>query len=282
LTLGGKYGWGDVCTIGEGIDSDNIGLTGVQEELAKELFAVGTPTVVVHMDARPLSSEFIAEHFPAIIENWFPGITGGAALADVLFGDYNPAGRLPATAARNAGQIPIYAGQKNGNSYITNRHGFVLARYNEGTKEPLYYFGEGKSYTTFEYSNLKVTESVKSDGTVNISCDVKNIGNVDGEEVMQLYVSDCVASLLRPYREFAGVKRVALTVGETKTVKFTVRADQFAFLDLDMRWIVEQGEMKVFVGGSSEDIRLEGSFQIENTQFVEGHKRGFFAKAEIL
>ncbi|GHU88079.1 beta-glucosidase [Clostridia bacterium] len=278
LTVGGKYGWGDTCTIGEGIDNDDVGLTGVQEELARELSEVGTPTVVVHMDARPLSSEFIKENFPAIIENWFPGITGGAALADVLFGDYNPAGRLPATAARNAGQIPVYAGQKNGNSYAANRHGFVLARYNEGTKEPLFYFGEGKSYTEFEYGNLNISTA---DGVSQISCFVKNVGKVDGEEVVQLYVSDELASMLRPYREFAGCKRVALKAGETKTVRFTVRDDQFAFLDKDMRWVVEQGEMTVQVGASSEDIRLKGSFQIEKTRIIEGHKRGFYAKTEV-
>jgi beta-glucosidase len=282
LTIGGKYGWGDTCTIGEGIDNDDIGLTGVQEELAKELYAIGTPTVIVHMDARPLSSEFIKEHFPAIIENWFPGISGGAALADVLFGDYNPAGRLPATAARNAGQIPIYAGQKNGNSYAAGRHGFVLARYNEGTKEPLFYFGEGKSYTTFEYANLKVTNRVSAGGAAEISCDVKNTGKIDGEEVVQLYVSDELATMLRPYREFAGCKRIAVKAGETKTVRFTLRADQFAFLDRDMRWVVEQGEMGVMIGASSEDIRLKGSFQIENTQIIEGHRRGFYAKAEVV
>ncbi|MFP3155872.1 glycoside hydrolase family 3 C-terminal domain-containing protein [Lachnospiraceae bacterium ZAX-1] len=277
LTVGGKYGWGDTCTIGEGIDNDDIGLPGVQEELAKELFAVGTPTVIVHMDARPLASEFIKEHFPAIIENWFPGITGGTALADVLFGDYNPAGRLPVTVARNAGQIPIYAGQRVGNSYNTN--GFVLARYNEGTKEPLFYFGEGKSYTEFEYSNLKIATS---DDVSEISCDVKNIGKFNGEEVVQLYVSDELASMLRPYREFAGCKRVALKVGETKTVRFTVRADQFAFLDSEMRWVVEQGEMSVAIGASSNDIRIKGSFQIENAQIIAGHKRGFYAKAQVL
>jgi len=280
LVLGGKYGWGNTCTIGEGIDSDRIGLPGVQEELAKAIFETGTPAIFVHMDARPLSSEYIAKNYPAIIENWFPGITGGSALADVLFGDYNPAGRLPVTVARNAGQIPIYARHRKGDSYDEVK-GMVMNMYAEGSKQPLFYFGEGKSYTQFEYSNLKVDKKVKADGIINLSCEVTNIGGRDGEEVVQIYVRDEVASMLRPSKELAGFKRVALKVGETKTVHFSMRADQFAFLDVDMNWIVEAGTMTVMVGGSSEDIRLSDTFEIENTAYVVGKDRGFFARAKV-
>ncbi len=280
LTLGGKYGWGNNCTIGEGIDSDHVGLTGVQEELAKAISETGTPAVLVHMDARPLSSEYISENVPAIIENWFPGDTGGEGLADVLFGDYNPAGRLPMTVARNAGQIPIYSMHKNGSCY-SNNNGISLNKYVEGTKQPLYYFGEGMSYTTFSYANLKIDKKVKACGIINLSCDITNTGEMDGEEVVQVYVSDEVASMIRPNKELAGFSRVAIKAGETKTVHFSMRADQFAFLDTNMKWIVEEGQMTVRIGASSEDIRLINTFEIENTTYIDGKKRGFYAKSRV-
>ncbi|MDR1640409.1 MAG: glycoside hydrolase family 3 C-terminal domain-containing protein [Clostridiales bacterium] len=278
MTLGGKYGWGLNCTIGEGIDSDNIGLPGIQEEFAREILNVGTPCVLVHMDARPLSSEFCADHMNAIVENWFPGTTGGEALADVLFGDYNPAGRLPVTAARNAGQIPIHVGQKIGNSYFTNGLNMILAKYVEGSKMPLFHFGEGMSYTTFEYSNLIVTNCVPADGIAQICFDVTNTGNIDGEEVAQLYVSDLAASMVRPYMEFAGSKRFFLKAGDTKSLQFDVRADQFAFLDHESKWVVEAGQMAVMVGGSSKNLPLHGVFEIQNSAVIQGKNRGFFAK----
>jgi beta-glucosidase len=281
MTLGGKYGWGANCTIGEGLDRDDIGLPGIQESLAKAIFETGKPSVVVHMDARPLSSEYIKTHAASVIENWFPGSTGGQALADVLFGDYNPAGRMPVTAARNAGQIPVYCGQKNGNSYYAKNTVGALSRYVEGTAEPLFYFGEGLSYTAFTYENLNVTPQTAADGTVDISFNVTNSGGRDGEETAQLYISDDCASMLRPAKEFAGCKRLFLKTGEKASIKFTVRADQFAFLDKDMNWKVEQGKMNVMAGASSQDIRLTGSFEITGSKCIEGKKRGFYAKAEV-
>lgn len=278
LIGGGKYGWGSNCTTGEGIDTDRIGLPGVQEELAKLIFETGTPAVYVHMDAKPLSSEWIDAHYPAVLENWFPGITGGRALTDVLFGDYNPAGRLPMTVARNAGQIPVYASQKNGSGYHGG-NGMVLCKYVEGTKEPLHYFGEGQSYTTFSYSDLQLTKQVESDGSVELSCVVTNTGTCDGEEVAQVYVTDEMACMLRPAQELAGFYRVTLKAGESKRVHFSMRADQFAFLDQKMRWIVEAGSMTVKVGGSSTDAALTGSFEIADTAYIDGKNRGFFAKA---
>jgi beta-glucosidase len=280
LTLGGKYGWGTNCTTGEGVDADNIGLTGVQEELAKAIFETGTPAVMVHMDSKPLSSGFISENYPVIVENWFPGETGGQALADVLFGDYNPAGRLPMTAARNAGQIPIYASHKRGSGY-TKSIGMNLSKYAEGEKTPLHYLGEGMSYTSFAYSNLKLDKTVKADGILRLSCEVTNTGDRDGEEVVQVYVSDDLASMLRPVKELAGFKRVAIKAGKTKPVHFEMKADQFAFLDVDMKWIVEAGQMTIEVGASSEDIRLSDTFEIVNTLNIDGKNRGFYAKAWV-
>jgi beta-glucosidase len=282
MTLGGKYGWGANCTVGEGLDRDDIGLTGIQEEFARAVIETGKPVVVVHMDARPLSSAYIKDNAAAILENWFPGSTGGRALSDVLFGDYNPAGRMPVTALRNAGQIPIYCGQKNGNAYYAKNTTGALNRYVEGTTEPLFYFGEGLSYTTFAYENLSATPQIGADGVAQIRFDIVNTGGLDGEEVVQLYVSDEYASLLRPAKEFAGCKRFFLKAGERAAVKFTVRADQFAFLDGDMNWVVEKGKMNVMVGASSEDIRLRGSFDITETKRIEGKTRGFYAKGEVI
>ncbi len=280
--VGGKYGWGHSCTIGEGIDSDQIGLTGVQEELVLSLCDTGKKVVVLHMDARPLSSPSIAEKAAAIVEVWFPGTTGGEAIADVLFGDYDPAGRLSATAARSVGQVPVYCGQYTGNSLYSPLAPTNTCRYVDSSVMPLYPFGHGLSYTSFAYSGLNVDqESVHSDGSVTISCKVKNTGERDGEEVVQLYVSDLMASKLRPYQEFAGCARVALKAGEEKTVRFTVQADQFSFVGQDGKWIVEAGNMAVMIGGSSMDLPLKGSFHIADTAPVRPAKRGFYAKVEI-
>lgn len=275
---GGKYGWGGNCTTGEGIDCDQIGLTGVQEELAREIYATGTPAIYVHMDIKPLSSEFIDTHYAAVLENWFPGDTGGRAIADVLFGDYNPAGRLPITAARNTGQIPIYASQRNGSGYM-GENGMVISKYVEGTKQPLHYFGEGLSYTSFTYSHLEMSDRVASDGTVEISFWIENTGDADGEEVAQIYVTDELASMLRPAQELAGFYRVFLRKGEKKRIYFALRADQFAFLDHDMKWIVEAGKMSVRIGGASNHASLNGTFEITDTAYINAQKRGFYAKA---
>lgn len=278
LVLGSKYGWGTNCTTGEGIDCDDINLPGVQEELAKAVMEVGTPAVFVHMDAKPLSSEYIASHYPAILESWFPGETGGTALADVLFGDYNPGGKLPMTAARNAGQIPIYASTQNGSGYFGTK-GMVISKYVQGDKEPLYFFGEGKSYTSFKYSRLQMEEKVDARGTLMISCDITNIGELDGEEVVQVYISDKLASMVRPAQELAGFYRVGLKAKESKTVCFEMQVSQFAFLNGKMNWVIEAGMMEVKVGASSNDIRLKGEFEILTTTEVDGKSRGFYARA---
>lgn len=196
----------------------------------------------------------------------------------MLFGDYNPAGRLPVTVARNSGQIPIYASQKNGSGYHGG-NGMVLCKYVEGEKEPLHYFGEGLSYTEFAYSGLEVQESVSAGGNVELSCVVANTGKRDGEEVVQVYVTDELASMMRPAQELAGFCHIGLKAGESKRVYFSMKADQFAFLDQDMHWLVEKGTMTVKVGSSSRDIRLTGSFEITDTAYIDGKKRGFYAKA---
>ncbi len=283
MTAGGKYGWGGSCTVGEGIDTDDIGLTGVQEELALALAETGTPLILVHMDARPLSSPALAEKAAAILEIWFPGTTGGLALSETLFGDYNPAGRLSLTAARGTGQIPVYHSQYKGNSTASRLTLSSSCRYVDSTLNPLWCFGHGLSYTAFAYSDLRIAEqAIPADGSVTISCRVKNVGERSGEEVVQLYVTDNCASMLRPAMEFAGCARMALKAGEEKTVSFTLRADQFAFVGKDGRWIAEAGDMTVRIGAASDDIRLEGGFRITNTLSVRPAKRGFYAETKII
>lgn len=282
LTLGGKYGWGGSCTIGEGIDADDIGLMGVQEELALDILDIGKPTILVHMDGRPLSSVKLADRANAILENWFPGTSGGLGLADVLFGDYNPAGRLSATAPRSAGQIPVYNGQYIGNSYYSSKCPTSSCRYVDSTMEPLYYFGHGLSYTEFAYSDLQVDKPfIASDESITVSCRVKNVGVRAGEEVVQLYVSDLCASMLRPYQEFAGCARVFLEAGEEKTVEFIMRADQFAFIGKEDKWIVEKGDMEVAIGGASNNLPLRGGFHIKDTALIRPARRGFFAETKV-
>lgn len=278
VTGGGKCGWGSNCTIGEGIDTDRIGLPGVQEELAERIAGTGTPAVYVHMDTRPLSSEPIYEQYGAVLEIWYPGEAGGRALADVLAGDYNPAGRLPMTALRNVGQVPMYSSQKNGSGYHGG-NGMVSCKYVEGKKTPLRYFGEGLSYTEFTYSDLRVTEKAGCRDQVEVSCLVTNTGKYDGDEVVQVYVTDEMACMLRPAQELAGFYRVNLKAGESKRIHFSMRTDQFAFLDQEMKWIVEAGKMTVKVGGSSKDLPLTGAFEITETSYIDGKNRGFYAQA---
>lgn len=278
LVGGGKYGWGTGCTTGEGIDCDRLTMPGVQEELARRVAAIGKPRIFVHMDTKPLASSFIVQNYDAVLEAWFPGDTGGKALADVLFGDYNPAGRLPITAVRSVGQIPIYASQRNG-SGRRDDGGMVIASYAEGTKEPLYCFGFGRSYTTFAYSNLTVTPVISAQEQIEVSCTVTNTGNRYGEEVVQLYVTDELASMIRPAQELAGFCRVALDVNESKEVHFRMKASQFAFLDEKMDWLVEAGTMTVQIGSSSDDFCLHGSFEISDSAIIDGKTRGFFAEA---
>ncbi len=275
LTMGGKYGWGKHCTIGEGIDSSEIGMPGIQAELAKALCETGTPCVMVHMDARPLSDVYLAKSAAAILECWFPGQTGGTAIANVLFGSYNPAGRLPFTIARSVGQIPIHVGHMLGDSYDSY---MGISRYCDGDKQPLFYFGHGLSYSTFEYSQLEIEERAKE---VSLSFCVTNTGVVDGDEVAQLYVTDDLASMLRPARELAGFQRIHLAAGESKRITFTCDYSQFAFLNKTMNWMVEEGTMTACIGSSSKELPLKGSFRIPETKIVDGKTRSFYAKGEV-
>ena len=277
LAIGGKYGWGEPCTAGEGRDTTDIGLPGIQEELLQSIIGTGTPVVIIHGDVRPLSSRYAKEHANAIIETWCPGLTGGTAVMDVIFGDYNPAGRLSVTALEHAGQVPIYNGQKKGNLLSMNQEAGNFNSFSNGVQRPLWYFGEGLSYSQFEYSDFKVEKSVDAVGEIHLSVVVKNIGKMDGEEVVQLYFTDEIASMVRPMKELAGFVRVPLKAGEEKIIHFTMKASQSAFLDEDMQWKVEEGKLKFYVGSSSVDERETAECYINNTRIIDGKDRGFYA-----
>jgi len=245
-------------TNGEGKDVASLDLTGMQEDLIRAVHGTGTPTVVVLVNGRALSIRWTAENVPAIVEAWIPGEQGGHAIADVLFGDYNPSGRLPVTVPRHVGQLPVYYNHRPSKAYWTNRVNYVDMK-----SSPLWEFGHGLSYTRFEYSNLRVEPVVIGPtGEVKVRADVKNAGERAGEEVVQLYVDDVVSSVSTPVKELKGFRKITLQPGETKTIEFILTRAELALLDRNMKWVVEPGTFEVMVGASSADIRLKGSFEV--------------------
>lgn len=247
----GEDGYG---TNGEGRDVANLDLTGMQEELLKAIHSTGTPVVLVLINGRALSVRWASENIPGIIEGWMCGEQGGNAIAEVIFGDYNPGGKLPVTFPRHSGQLPVYY-----NAPVTR----TGRKYIDMPATPLYEFGYGLSYTSFEYSNLQINPSrIREGGQVEISADVTNSGSRKGDEVAQLYMHDVIASTSRPIKELRGYERITLEPGETKNVTFILSPDDYSMFDRDMNFVVEPGTFEVMVGSSSEDIRLEGEFEV--------------------
>jgi beta-glucosidase len=247
---------------GEAACRSSLGLPGVQRELVQAVHETDTPVVVVLMNGRPLSIPWIAEHVPAILETWQLGTQSGHAIADVIFGDVNPSGKLPITFPRTVGQVPIYYNYKN-----TGRPpgaAKYTSKYLDLQSTPLFPFGYGLSYTRFDYSDLKIeTEREDEITTVSIHAMVRNRGEVYGEEVVQLYIQDVAASITRPVKELKGFHRVGLAPGERKNVKFEVTHEHLGFYDERMNYVVEPGLFKVWVGPNSID-GLEGHFEIRN------------------
>ncbi len=258
LVCGDKSGMTVGCTCGESIDRAEIGLPGIQQELVEAIYATGTPVVLVLLSGRPLALPWSMDHIPAVIDAWLPAQEGGTAIAQVLFGKVNPSGKLPMSFPRSSAQIPVYYNHKpsGGRSHW---HG----DYADMSTKPLLAFGHGLSYTQFEYGNLRISQAqVQAPETVTISVDVRNAGDCTGDEVVQLYLQDPVASVTRPVQELKGFKRVTLRPGEQKTVSFDIPAQVMAFYNRQMELVVEPGEIMVMVGSSSADIRLTGSFTI--------------------
>jgi beta-glucosidase len=244
---------------GEGASRSSLNLPGDQEELVKAMLAIGKPLVVVLMNGRPLAIPWIAANVPAIIETWFLGVECGNAVADVLFGDVNPSGKLPVTFPRAVGQLPVYYNHKN-TGRPADDHQRNTSRYIDLPSTPLYPFGYGLSYTSFSYSQFQLGSTIMEPGdSVVVSVVVKNTGNRQGEEVVQLYICDEVGSVTRPVKELKAFQCISLTPGQSRQVSFTLTPEQLKFYDRWMRWSVEPGKFKVYVGPNSAE-GLEGEF----------------------
>lgn len=264
IVVVGENEWqaaGKKGTNGEGYDVASLDLTGIQEELIKAVHSTGTPTVVVLVNGRPLSIRWTAENVPAIVESWIPGEQGGHAVADVLFGDYNPSGRLPITVPRHVGQLPAYYNHRPSKSYWI-KHGWGKP-YANLDPEPLFEFGFGLSYTSFQYGNLLIKDPrIGPLGEVHLSVDVTNTGARAGDEVVQLYVHDQVATVSRPVEELKGFSRIHLEAGQTKTVDFVLGPEELSMLDQQLRSVVEPGVFEIMIGRSCKDIKARGIFEV--------------------
>jgi beta-glucosidase len=245
----------------EAASRSNIDLPGKQEELLRAIHKTGKPFVVVLMNGRPLTIPWISENAPAILETWFLGVEAGNAIADVLFGDVNPSGKLTVSFPRNVGQIPIYYNHKNtGRPPGEEKY---TSKYLDVPVTPLYPFGFGLSYTTFEYANLQINpKQISGDQEVTITVEVRNAGKREGRETVQLYLHDRVASVTRPVKELKAFQKIKLAAGNKTTVTFKVTPDQLAFYNLEMKRVIEPGMFGVFVGGNSEDV-LKGEFELK-------------------
>jgi beta-glucosidase len=226
-------------------DRDNLDLLGNQDDLVKAIVATGKPTIVFLQHGRPNSINYIAEHVPAIVDGWYLGQEGATAVADVVFGDYNPGGKLPITIPRSVGQLPDYYYQKPS----------AKREYLGSTVLPLFPFGWGLSYSTFTYANVRATpNAIGPQGRATVSVEVTNSGAVRGDEVVQLYIRDEVSSVTRPVKELRGFRRISLDPGQTKTVEFTLGPDELSFLNRDMHRVVEPGAFTIMVGGNSVEL----------------------------
>jgi beta-glucosidase len=228
-------------------DRDNLDLLGQQNDLVRAIVETGKPTILVLIGGRPLSINYAVEKVPAIFQGWYLGQETGTAVADVLFGDVNPSGKLSVTIPRNVGQLPVYYYQKP-----SARRGYLFSN-----KEPLFVFGHGLSYTTYKYSNLRLTpDKTGPAGETTASIDITNTGRIAGDEIIQLYIRDQVSSVTRPVKELKDFRRIHLEPGQTKTVQFIITADKLSFLNEDMRRVVEPGLFDIMVGPSSSSDKL--------------------------
>ncbi len=239
----------------ENADRAILNLNRPQEELIKAVTATGTPTVVVLQTGNIITMRNWIDNTPAVIEAWYPGEEGGNAIAEVIFGEVNPSGKLPITIPKELGQVPLNYNHlpfKPKDAYIGIGN------------DPLFPFGHGLSYTNFEYSNLKLSsQKIGKTENIRISADIRNSGKVAGAEIIQLYIHDKIASVVRPVKELKGFDKINLKPNETKTVTFELTPELLSMYDIDMNFIVEPGEFKVMIGSSSEDIRLKSVFSVE-------------------
>jgi len=248
---------------GEGRSRASLDLPGVQQELLEEIFSVNSNIVLVLNNGRPLAINWADENIPAILEAWQLGTQSGHAIAQVLYGDYNPSGKLPMTFPRNVGQVPLYYNYKNtGRPNLPGPDSVFWSHYNDEENTPLYPFGYGLSYSTFNYSNLRITNNFEKNSKIEITIDVKNTGAIEGKEVVQLYIRDKYASITRPVKELKGFELLNLKAGETKVAKFELTEKELGFYDNQGKWILEKGEFEVYVGTNSQ-TQNKKSFELK-------------------
>jgi beta-glucosidase len=251
-------------TVGESLSRTSLDLPGRQEQFLEKLYATGKPVILVLINGQPLTINWADRFIPAILDAGFPGPSGGKAIAEALFGDYNPGGRLSMTWPKTTGQIefnfPFKPGSQAGQSTGADPNGSGRT----GVNGPLYPFGFGLSYTSFQYSNLVISPEVQAArGDVTVSVDIKNTGSRRGDEVVQLYVRDLLSSVINYDSQLRGFERISLLPGEQKTVRFVLHPDDLALLDRNMNWTVEPGQFELMAGSSSVDIKLKKIVQIK-------------------
>ncbi len=249
---------------GEASSRTNIEIPETQKDLLKALLKTGKPVVLVLFTGRPLALKWENENVPAILNVWFGGSEAGDAIADVLFGDVNPSGKLTTTFPQNVGQVPIFYNHKNTGRPLAKGQWFqkFQSNYLDVSNDPLYPFGFGLSYTNFSYGDIKLnTASLRTGGSITATIPVTNAGSRDGQEVVQLYIRDMVGSITRPVKELKGFQKIALKAGETKNVTFTITPNDLKFYNYDLKFVSEPGDFKLFVGGNSRDVK-EASFKL--------------------
>jgi beta-glucosidase len=249
---------------GEAKSRSNIHLPGVQEELIQAIYATGKPVIVIINAGRPLIFNWTADHVPAILYTWWLGSEAGNAIADVLFGDYNPSAKLPMSFPRTEGQIPIYYNHFNtGRPAKNDNDRFYRSAYIDLSIYPKFEFGYGLSYTNFEYADLEINkQKLQLNDTITVRFKITNTGKFAGEEVVQLYLRDKIASVVRPVKELKGFQKIYLMPGESKTISFNIDKEKLSFYNQQMQWVAEPGEFEVMIGASSEKIKLKSKFEL--------------------
>jgi beta-glucosidase len=276
LAIGEKTGQVGDATGGEGRDRKTLGLPGAQSQLAQQVIATGTPAVAVVVSGRPLDIAADLAGARAILQAWHPGPEAPEAIAAALFGEINPGGKLPVSFPAGVGASPTYHGHKHGSGSSSDR------AYIDGPSAPVWGFGHGRSYTTFEISDLTLSEtSVRAGGVVVIGCGVKNTGDHSGDEVVQLFVRDVVGSVTRPVRQLAGFHRVSLDPGESCRVEFEFDTSQLAFLDRNFELVVEEGDIEVMVGRSSTDLPLRANLELTQSLRLD-HRTSFTTPSRVV
>lgn len=249
---------------GEAKSRSNINIPGVQEDLLKELLATGKPVVVLINAGRPLVFNYTADHAPAILYTWWLGSEAGNAIADVLFGDVNPSAKLPMTFPLSVGQVPIYYNHFNTGRPATNDNNHIYnSSYTDLSIFPKYAFGYGLSYTDFKYSDLKISKNkMTAKDRIDVAVTITNTGKYDGEEVVQLYLHNKVASVVRPIKELKDFQKIQIATGASKTIHFQINAQKLSFYNQQLAWVTEPGDFELMIGSSSADIRLKTEFEL--------------------